>query len=71
MAKTATIHMRVEPELKESAEDILKCLGLTTSDAINMMLNQVVLRRGLPFDVSVPLADAQNQRVELKAVKLG
>lgn len=36
MAKTSTIHMRIDPELKMNAELLLNQLGLTTSDAINI-----------------------------------
>lgn len=53
MAKTAYINVRIEPELKEKAEKILKGLGLSVSDAITIFFRQVVLRRGLPFGVRI------------------
>ena len=37
--KTATIHLRVEPSLKTDAEKLLKRLGLSTTDAINIFVN--------------------------------
>lgn len=55
MAKTDTIHMRIEPELKAGADMILSRLGLTTTDAINIFLNQVILNGGLPFEVKLPI----------------
>ena len=54
MGRTAVIHTRVEPEIKQQAEDVLKHLGISTSDAVNMLLRQVVLRKGMPFDVIIP-----------------
>jgi DNA-damage-inducible protein J len=54
MAKTATIRARVEPELKRGAEAVLKRLGLTSSEAINLFLAQVRLTKGLPFPVRIP-----------------
>jgi DNA-damage-inducible protein J len=54
MAKTATIHARTEPELKKKAEAILKKLGMNYTEAINLFLRQVTLRKGLPFDVKIP-----------------
>jgi DNA-damage-inducible protein J len=54
MAKTATIHARTEPELKTKAEAILKKLGMNYTEAINLFLRQVTLRKGLPFDVKIP-----------------
>jgi DNA-damage-inducible protein J len=52
--KTEAIQARVEPKLKAEAERILDQLGLDTSDAIRVFYRQVVLRRGLPFDVIIP-----------------
>lgn len=34
------------------AEKILHKLGLTPADAVNMLLAQIEIRRGLPFEVS-------------------
>jgi len=59
MAKTETIHMRITPEVKSSADSILSQLGITTADAINMFLYQVILRGGLPFEVRLPAARAE------------
>jgi DNA-damage-inducible protein J len=54
MAKTETIRARVEPELKQEAEAVLKALGLNASEAITLFYQQVALRRGLPFEVKLP-----------------
>ena len=52
--KTANLYARTEPELKEQAESILSSLGIPTSNAITMFYKQIVLQRGLPFDVKLP-----------------
>lgn len=54
MAKDANVFARVDTALKEQAEGILSQLGIPMSNAINIFLNQVVLRRGLPFEVTLP-----------------
>lgn len=54
MAKDANVFARVDAGMKEQAEGILSQLGLPMSNAINLFLNQVVLRRGLPFEVTLP-----------------
>jgi DNA-damage-inducible protein J len=54
MAKTATIRARVEPALKRDAEAVLKRIGLTSSEAINLFFTQVRLQKGLPFALRVP-----------------
>lgn len=51
MSKTATARARVEPEIKEEAEKILEACGLSASEAIGMFYRQVILNRGLPFQV--------------------
>jgi len=54
MAKVDFIRARVEPVTKQKAEAIFKKLGLSISEAVNMFYNQVILNRGLPFEVKIP-----------------
>lgn len=52
--KTDLIHIRIEPSVKEQSENIFRKLGVNTSYAISMFLNQVILRGGFPFEVEIP-----------------
>lgn len=54
--KTANLYARIEPDVKEQAESILSTLGISASNAINMFYKQIILNRGLPFDVKIPTA---------------
>lgn len=54
MAKTAMIRARVEPSLKKRAEAMMEALGLSATSAITLFYRQIVQRRGLPFEVSLP-----------------
>ena len=54
MARTATVFARVEPEVKEQAEIVLERLGLPMSNAVDMFLRQVVIQRGIPFEMKLP-----------------
>ena len=56
MAKTANLYARIEPDVKEQAESILAALGIPASNAINMFYKQIILQRGLPFEVKMPTA---------------
>ncbi|MDR1953777.1 MAG: type II toxin-antitoxin system RelB/DinJ family antitoxin [Clostridiales Family XIII bacterium] len=58
MNKSANLYVRIEPDLKESAEMILTQLGIPMSNAVGMFLKQVVLRCGLPFDVTLPASQS-------------
>ena len=54
MVKSANLYARIEPDLKEQAETILAALGIPASNAITMFYKQIVLQKGLPFDVKLP-----------------
>ena len=54
MSKTANLYVRIEPDLKEQAETILSALGISASNAINMFYKQIILQRGMPFDLKLP-----------------
>jgi len=54
MAKSTSIYTRVEPEIKEQAEQVLSKLGIPVANAVNLFLHQVVLQKGIPFDVKLP-----------------
>ena len=56
MNKTATVRARLEPGLKEKAEEILHNLGLSTTKAITLFYRQVELNNGLPFNLVVTSA---------------
>lgn len=55
-AKSANLYARIEPDVKEQAESILSALGIPASNAINMFYKQIILHRGLPFEVKIPSA---------------
>jgi DNA-damage-inducible protein J len=52
--KSANVTARVEPEIKNRAEEILSSLGISASTAINMFYRQIVLWNGMPFRASIP-----------------
>jgi DNA-damage-inducible protein J len=69
MAKTKSLTVRMDPELKDDVEQILTDLGLSTSQAIVLFYKQVQLHQGLPFDVRLPnrvtrqaLSDAEQRK---------
>jgi DNA-damage-inducible protein J len=63
MTKTAMIRARTTPAVKADTERIFQRLGISTSEAINLFLAQVKMRKGLPFDVRIP------NKATLKAMK--
>ena len=55
--KSAMVRARIEPELKTTVEKYFEILGLSTTQAITLFFKQVELRRGLPFEISIPNAE--------------
>ena len=51
---TVAKNFRIDSELNNQASKLLEGLGLSMSQAISMFLKQVVLHRGLPFEVKYP-----------------
>jgi len=56
MEKTTNLNLQVDTAVKERAEKIFSQLGLPISTAVNLFLNQVSLKGGLPFEVTLPPA---------------
>ena len=54
MTRATTVQARIEPELKEMGDAILKKIGITASQAINALYAQIVTRKCLPFELSTP-----------------
>jgi len=56
MTLNATVRARVDEQLKYEVEEILKQIGLTTSQAITLFLNCIRYEKGIPFELKVPNA---------------
>lgn len=59
ISKKETTSIKLDKEVKESAKKILKELGLTMGEAVNIFLTQVTLNKGLPFEVKIPNKETQ------------
>jgi len=54
--KTATLNIRISPDVKSSAESVLSQLGVPMATAVDMFLKQVSLTGGIPFPITLPKA---------------
>ena len=54
MAKTATLNLRIEPEVKAESMEVLNELGVSMSSAVSMFLRSVIRQRELPREVALP-----------------
>lgn len=51
---TIPTQIRIDEHVKKEASELFGLLGLDMSSAINMFLNQCILRGGIPFSIEVP-----------------
>ena len=50
--RSSGMHIRVNPKIKAEVEPILAAIGLSFSDVFNLTLNQIYLKRKIPFELS-------------------
>ena len=56
MQKTATLNIRINQEVKNSAEKVLSRLGVPMATAIDIYLKQIAYTGGIPFAITLPKA---------------
>ncbi len=65
MENMSMVQARTPESLKANAVDILEKLGLNLSTYINMSLNQLVIQKGIPFEVKLnPTTYTSNEAVD-------
>lgn len=63
---SSKVQVNIDPELKQSAENIIKELGLTPTAVINGMYKQIVATGKIPLSFS--LTSRQRAELELREV---
>jgi addiction module RelB/DinJ family antitoxin len=53
-SKTANVTARVQPEIKQQAEDILERLGIPVSVLVDSLYRQIIMTNSIPYSFSVP-----------------
>ena len=61
MAKTASLNIRIDPDVKRDAESLYNNFGITVSDAVNIFLHQSLKVGGLPFEMRQPRYNAETE----------
>ena len=71
MAKTASMYIRIDPNVKSDVENIYAQYGMSITDAINVFLYTSRNRGGLPFDLrpSIPNAETLEAIDEVRRMK--
>jgi DNA-damage-inducible protein J len=53
MAKSTSLYVRIEPDVKEQAEKVFDGLGISMSNAVGLFLKQVVINQAIPFELKL------------------
>ncbi|RAV78554.1 hypothetical protein DBT52_08795 [Aerococcus mictus] len=64
MAKKASIHVRVDQDLKDNVQSILDDIGMDMSSAITVYLKAINRKQGIPFDLRLNAIDETLAEVE-------
>lgn len=62
MANTALVQIRTSEEDKQMASEILEKLGTNLSAVFNMLLKQIILTEGIPFDISLRSVNKEQEK---------
>lgn len=69
MRKTQVIQARTEPKVKKEVEKIFSQVGLNVSEAVNLFFHQVILHKGIPFEIKIPNLETRKAMKQAKSKK--
>lgn len=52
---SSTLTVRVDPGLREAADEVFRAAGISTEEAVRKFLRAAVAARGMPFEIEYPL----------------
>jgi DNA-damage-inducible protein J len=70
MAKTASLNIRLDAEIKKFAESIYSHYGLSLAEAVTVFIHQSCNVGGLPFDLRPPRPNAETLEAMAEAQRI-
>ena len=65
--RTATLSIRIDPDVKARAEALFGSFGISVGDAVNIFLYQSLREGGLPFEMKLPRYSAEMEEAMREA----
>ncbi len=62
--KTANVTARVQPDIKQQAEQVLEQLGIPVSVLIDTLYRQIIMTGGIPYSLSIPAIPAEDSMTQ-------
>ncbi len=69
ITKTAFVRARIEPSVKRKAESVMRKIGISPSEAINVFYQRVANEQGIPFSLNIPNAKTRKAIKDIKEGK--
>lgn len=63
------LHVRVDDDLKARATEALNAIGLSTSDAVRLLLHRIVADQAFPLELKVPNAETRAALDEVRQME--
>ena len=63
--RTSMVHVRIDSEMKQKASEALAAMGLTTSEAVRLLLHRIVTDQAFPLELKVPNAQTRKAMAEV------
>jgi DNA-damage-inducible protein J len=64
----AQVRIRIEDSVKEKADIVFEELGLNMTLAVNIFLKQVILRWGMPFELTADASQQAGRQASLESL---
>ncbi len=62
--KTANVTARIQPDIKQQAEQVLEQLGIPVSVLIDTLYRQIIMTGGIPYSLSIPALPAEDSMTQ-------
>jgi len=70
MANLGTVQAKIDADLKASAESVLRDVGISPTDAINIYYKQIVYNQGIPFKLRRPRYNQETEEAIAEARRM-
>jgi DNA-damage-inducible protein J len=71
MAKTASLNIRLDADIKKTAESVYSRYGLSLAEAVTVFIHHSCNVGGLPFDLRPPRPNAETLEALAEARRIG
>jgi DNA-damage-inducible protein J len=68
-SQSSMLHVRVDEDVKERAQQALEEMGLSVSDAVRLLMHRIAVDQAFPLELKVPNAESRKAIREVEAMR--